>query len=310
MALSGTATTPALNFDVKGSTVTGNFDASAFTTMAMDSTTGANVFNGNFLLNAGAGTAITLIGGQNVTFGDAVGDQIQTFGIDASAFTGVLTMNGTPQTVIAITGGSNADTLRGSLSVDNIDGGAGNDTITGNAGADTLTGNTGDDVFNLDDSDSDEMVDDTINDFDAGSNSSTNDSIVYDLSSIIAVTGVVDVVDTSANTAAANDGTFVQLASDNQTVANADIVGLIGDYSNAADALANQTSWTIVYGAALADDDAYLVAYTSGANVRLAVAVNNGGAAANSDTVDILYDIAILQNVSLSNLDSGDFTAQ
>ena len=75
-------------------------------------------------------------------------------------------------------------------------------------------------------------------------------------------------------------------------------------------ALANQASWTIVYGAALADNDAYLVAYTSGANVRIAVAVNAGAASANSDLVDILVDIAILQNVSLSNLNSGDFNSE
>ena len=76
-----------------------------------------------------------------------------------------------------------------------------------------------------------------------------------------------------------------------------------------AAALAAKTSWTITYGAALTDNDAFLVAYTSGSNVRIAVAIDNGGGA-TSDAVDTLFDIAILQNVSLANLDSGDFTAQ
>lgn len=219
-------------------------------------------------------------------------------------------MTGTPSSVTTITGGTAADTLRGGTSVDTISGGDGNDTITGNAGADSLTGGSGNDTFNLDDGDTDETVADTIQDFDAGSSTTTNDSITYDISSIEAVTGVTDLVDTSANSAAATNGTFVQLGSDGQTVANADIVGLIGDYTNAANALANKTSWTITYGAALTDNDAFLVAYTSGSDVRIAVAVSAGVTLTTSDGIDTLFDIVILKNVALSNLDSGDFTAQ
>ena len=61
-----------------------------------------------------------------------------------------------------------------------------------------------------------------------------------------------------------------------------------------------------MFGAALDDNDAFMVAYTSGSNVRIALCEVNG-ASANSSTIDGMWDIAILQGVSLSNLDSGDY---
>jgi hypothetical protein len=89
--------------------------------------------------------------------------------VDATAFTGVLTITGLASKLVAtgatikggsganaitggagadvITGGKGADTLKGGNSNDNITGGAGNDAIHGEAGADNLTGGAGTDTF-------------------------------------------------------------------------------------------------------------------------------------------------------------------
>jgi hypothetical protein len=297
-----------------GADFTGNVDAGGFEFLNLMSLgTGDTADDSDndlaaITLNSVGGTTetITITGSTNLDIGGAITAEL----IDASAFTGVFdNSDGTVAGAVSIMTGSGADLIDGSAGADVIDAGSGNDRIEGKGGADLITGGSGNNTFDFDNGDTDETVSDTITDADLGTNSSTVDTFIFDISSIEAVTGVTDLVDTSANSVSATDGTFVQLASDGQTVANADMVGLIGDYTNAADALANNTSWTIVYGASLTDDDAYLVAYTSGANVRIAVAVDNGGAA-NSDAVDTLFDIAILQNVSLSNFNSGDITTE
>lgn len=281
-------------------------------TVALESTGaadgGANVVGGVLTLNnAFTSETLTITGDAALTLTGVVTADV----IDGSALTAALTLTGGTAGSSSVTGGSAADSLRGSTAADSISGGAGNDTIRGDDGSDSLTGGTGNDTFNGDNGDTDELLTatDTITDFDAGTSTTTNDSFVYDISSIEATTGVTDLVDTSANSAAGADGTYVALSSDGATVANADIVGIIGDYADAAAALAAKTNWTITYGASLTDNDAFLIAYTSGSNVNIAVAIDNGGAA-NSDSVDTIFDIAILQNVSLANLDSGDFTAQ
>jgi len=269
---------------------------------------GANVVTGTTALNNTFATeTLTITGTAALTFTGAVTADV----LDASAFTGALTMTGGTANSTSITGGTAADTLRGSASADSISGGDGADTIRGDDGADSLTGGNGNDTFNGDNGDSDELltVTDTITDFDAGTSTTSNDIFLYDITSIEATTGVTDLVDTSANSAAGGNNTYVALSTDGATVSNADIVGIIGDYADATAALAAQTSWTITYGAALTDNDAFLVAYTSGSNVRIAVAIDNGGGA-TSDAVDTLFDIAILQNVSLANLNSGDFNSQ
>ncbi|MGB0714807.1 MAG: hypothetical protein ACPGXK_02960 [Phycisphaerae bacterium] len=283
-----------------------------FETVTLDSTGaadgGANVIGTVLTLNnAFTSESLTITGDAALTLTGAVTADV----IDASALTAVLTMTAGTAGSSSVTGGTAADTLRGSTAADSISGGDGADTIRGDDGSDSLTGGNGNDIFDGDNGDTDELLTatDTITDFDAGTSTTTNDSFVYDISSIEATTGPTDLVDTSANSAAGADGTYVALSSDGATVANADIVGIIGDYTDAADALANRTSWTITYGATLTDNDAFLIAYTSGSNVRIAVAVDNGGGA-TSDAVDTIFDIAILQNVSLTNLDSGDFTAQ
>ncbi|MCH8879718.1 MAG: hypothetical protein IID34_07530 [Planctomycetes bacterium] len=286
----------------------GDLTATSFETMNLECTgtadAGSNEMQAITLNNTAATESIIITGGISLDINGVITADI----VDAGAFTGGFdNVDGGAAGAIAITTGNGIDSVRGSAGADILIAGDSNDRIQGDAGSDLLTGGNGNDTF---DQDNIAQADtDTITDFNAGTSTSSNDIFIWDISSIEAFAAVTDLVDTSANSGAAGNNTFVQLGSDGQTVANADIVGLIGDYTNAADALANQTSWTIVYGATLTDNDAYLVAYTSGSNVRIAVAVDNGGGA-NSDSVDGLFDIAILQNVSLSNLDSGDFNSE
>lgn len=306
IAVEADTTADVLNLVLDGITWTTNVTASTFETVNIASNTAANSIGGTLALTATAQTdTINVTGSAAMTFTGQVTADV----LNASTATGVITTTGGFADDVVITGGTGNDSLRGSSAADIISGGDGNDTIRGDAGADTLTGGAGNDTFNGDNGDTDETVTDTITDFDAGTSTTTNDVFVYDISSIEAVTGVTDLTDTNANSTAAADGTLVVLSSDGATVSNADVVAIIGDYANAAAALAAKTSWTIVYGAASADNDAFLVAYTSGTSVRIAVAVN-AGVAANSDAVDTLFDIAILQSTTLSTLDSGDFTAQ
>lgn len=69
--------------------------------------------------------------------------------IDASAATGVVTIDASQATTngVSIKGGAGNDILTGSAQADTIVGGAGNDTISGGAGADILTGGTGANTF-------------------------------------------------------------------------------------------------------------------------------------------------------------------
>ncbi len=258
---------------------------------------------------------VILTGSANVAVGNSVNDELADSStlveLDASAMTGAITMTGTINNgtiSVTIKSGSGNDRLLGDITADTLSGGAGNDTLIGGEGADNVTTGSGGDTVSLDNSATTTATIDTVTDFDAGTSSSTVDKIELDLSEAEGLTVATDLVDTSANSTVGNGAlTYATLSSDGATVANADIVGLIGDYADAAAALAAKASWTIVYGATLADNDAFYVAYTSGSDVRIAIVVEIG-ANANSDTIDSVTDLLILQNVTLSNLNSGDFT--
>ncbi len=109
--------------------------------------------------------------------------------VDASAYTGALTITGLSAKLIAtgatitggtgvdaitggvgadvITGGKGGDTLKGDTGNDQINGGDGGDTIFGDAGSDALTGGAGTDTFKIivGDSDSITINMDKISDF-------------------------------------------------------------------------------------------------------------------------------------------------
>jgi hypothetical protein len=317
----GTGDAGTLNFAGNGTVnITGAFTTSASATDALEiltinGTGGAITFGVDDALDGGGHDKfekLILTGGAGVTVSNEIVDSVTFVELDGSALTGSLTMTdfaNNEAAAITLKSGSGNDTLLGGDDADTLSSGTGNDTLIGGEGADNLTTGTGNDVISLDDSATTTATIDTCTDCDLGTSSTAVDTITLDLTETEGLTVVTDLVDTNANSTAGGGAmTYAALSADGGTVANADIVGIIGDYADAAAALAAKTSWTIVYGAVLADNDAFFIAYTSGANVRIAVVVETG-ANANSDTIDSVTDLLVLNNVSLSNLDSTDFNA-
>ncbi len=312
-----TGSSDALTLKTSGNgsvTVSGTIDTNVLELLTLDLTGAAVTFAVNDALDGGTDNVlqkVTVTGGASLTISNELADAASFIELDGSAMTGTMTMTDNINNSAAastVKSGSGNDTLLGGTMADTLNGGAGNDTLTGGEGADNITTGSGGDTVSLDDSATGTAGIDTVTDFDAGTSASTVDKIELDLSEAEGLTVATDLVDTSANsTSGGGTLTYTLLSSDGATVANADIVGLIGDYADAAAALAAKTSWTIVYGATLADNDAFYVAYTSGSDVRIAIVVETG-ANANSDTIDSVTDLFILQNVTLSNINSGDFT--
>ncbi|MGF1552556.1 MAG: DUF4214 domain-containing protein [Paracoccaceae bacterium] len=88
---------------------------------------------------------VEISGDTDLVLGDVAGD-LEV--VDASAFTGDLTMDdNTRGSTLLVTGGSGDDTLLGGSDDDSITGGAGDDTIDGQDGDDELTGGAGLDTF-------------------------------------------------------------------------------------------------------------------------------------------------------------------
>ncbi|MCH8851149.1 MAG: calcium-binding protein [Planctomycetes bacterium] len=310
----GDTTTDTCTVVLDNADITTNLDAPEFEDMTLESKTAANAINGNVVLNAplAGDQTLTIIGATGLTLGDTLGtDTVAADAIDASGMTGsaTLTMNSNPTVACTITGTANNDTLYGSTSGDIINGGTGNDIIGGWAGADIMSGGAGNDTFNMANGDTDDAtVTDTISDFDAGTSTTAVDTFTFDESSLEAFTGPTQMSDTSNFNVFDGDAfTVGTLSADGGIVAAVDLVIIPGDYADASVALAAQTSWTITYGAALDDNDAFLIAYKSGSNVRIAMAVNNGVASATSDLVNILIDLVTLTGVTVGNLDSTDF---
>ena len=105
------------------------------------------VLNGGTSLTSVVVTDDATTGGQNLVLTLTGGTKIAS--VDASAFTGTLSLNASASTVADnIKGGSGTDnTLTGGTGADTITGGAFNDTINGGSGADSLVGGAGNDVF-------------------------------------------------------------------------------------------------------------------------------------------------------------------
>ena len=257
---------------------------------------------------------INVSGASDITItdeGDIAGQQT----IDASNATGVVTVTFDADTEgTAITGGSGNDVLEANSGKDVIKGGAGNDTITfenSTANGDTLTGDAGNDTFKMAVDTAGTVATHTITDFNFGGASTSADILQFSLTAVEGLTTVTDLVDTSANSSAATNGTVATLSADAATVANADLVILNQNYADATAVLAGLATGgnsTITYGAALADDDAYLVAYTDGTDGYIAVATNGAAASATSDGVDSVENIIKLTGVTdFSNFDTSDF---
>jgi S-layer protein len=140
------------NFNGQNITINGfetvNLNTGATATVAQ--TVGTVTLNNDNL--SGANT-LNIGGANSLRLGGLTSNASGLLTVDASGLTGTaaLTMSAAPtfsvsNGTVKITGGANADTLRGHASVGStIDGGAGADTITGGTGADSITGGAGND---------------------------------------------------------------------------------------------------------------------------------------------------------------------
>ena len=143
----GTGTADTLNITnmlTTGDTGSGtsNYVTTGFETVTFDTSTYATA-TAQLVGTVGVGAnTFKVIGTNNFTTNGAV----TATTIDASAFTGNLTLGAAAASVTTITGGTGDDVLLGDAS-STIDGGAGDDTVTGGTGNDTLTGGAGDDTI-------------------------------------------------------------------------------------------------------------------------------------------------------------------
>ena len=155
----------------------------------------------------------------------------------------------------------------------------------------------------------------TITDMNFGTNSTAADTISVSLTAIIGLTTTTDLVDTSANTAANGDGTVVNLGTDGATIANADLVVIdTATYATEALMLAGLKTAgtaTITYGAALTDNDSFLIAYSDGTDAYIAVATAGSANLTTSEGVDSVANVVKLSGITLAglaNIDSTDYT--
>ena len=216
--------------------------------------------------------------------------------VDASAFTGVLTITGLATKLIGtgatvtggsgvdnITGGSGADTITsnagndvliGGAGNDAINGGAGADSITGGTGADTLTGGDGIDTFKWADDDTSASAIDAITDFTIAAADATYDKLDFATAS---TTHAVDKSGIDVKGATSEDDTTVTGTSKDGivTFAGADA----GNLDTFAEVLA---AVELVVEAAEADaDDSYVVGFKFGTDTYVAEysVVDDGDAA-------------------------------
>lgn len=199
-----------------------NLDLTSWETVNLESKGtadgGANVITGTTALNNAAGVQkIVVTGATNLTFTGAVtADEI-----DASAFTGVLTVTAQIQVPAVVTGGTGNDSLRGSTSGDQIDGGEGDDTIRGDQGGDTLTGGSGKDTFQFEDTAANNG-NDTVTDF-----GSTDILDFTAFATDDAPAGTVSDTGTS-NQAAADNDIWIVTDADGSTDTAAEVAALFG----------------------------------------------------------------------------------
>ena len=237
-----------------------------------------------------------------------------------------ISITGSALGVNNILGGNGGDVITGGAGVDTISGGTGSDTIVAGTGidtitftneianSDTITGGAGSDVFIMATTTAATVTAHIIKDIDLGTTSTAADTIQVSLTALEGLTTVANLSDTSSNDAANGDGTVVHLTADAQTVANADLVVIdTATYATEALMLAGLKGAgdsTITYGASLANNDGFLIAYSDGTHSYIAM-VAASGADATSQGIDSVENIITLTGVNaagLLNLDSSDFS--
>ena len=258
-----------------------------------------------------------------MTFNSTAKTLINVSAFDTSKFLSSQSFNITGSAnVDTITGSANADTINGGGGADVITGGTGSDSINGGAGADTIifqvettagdviTGGADNDIFRSTTDGAATAGVTKISDIDLGTSTTAKDTLEFSLQMVEGLTTVSDLVDTGGNTAANTNGTVVTITADAQTITEADLVVLSQTYANDAAALAGMKTAgkdTMVFSGALADNDAFLVAYTDGTNSYIAAATMSA-ATTDSDDLDSVETLVELTGVSsLANLDTTDY---
>ena len=280
------------------------------------------------VLNINA-SGVTLAGSQvhGKSYVISADNAADTLAINATVGTGeTIDVSGTATNgAVTVTGGAGGDTIIGSSTTGmSLAGAAGADVVTGGAGADTVTfvveagaGDTitlggGNDTVKSTTATAATIQAITITDFDAGTATTAKDVLQLSDTMLTGLGTTTDLVDTSANSAANGNGTVVKVTTDGGTIANADLVVLSQTYATDALALAGMAangSDTITYGAALTDNDSFLVAYGDGSgNTKVAVATTAGGTLTTSAGLDSLATIITLTGVDHTLLDSNDYS--
>jgi hypothetical protein len=293
--------------DYSGSTVTlANIEtidisASGITVAA------SHVTGSTYVFNADA-TTDTL----GVTVQSATGETVNLAG---TAAIGVVTITGAAGTDTITSSNTSATTIVGAAGADTIVGGGVVDTITflsETGAADTITGGGGNDVIKQAATTATTMVVTKITDMNLGTSATSKDTFSLSITALEGLTTTSNLSDTSSNDAANGNGTVVAVTTDGGTIANADLVVLSQVYANDTAALAGMKtagSDTITYGAALANNDSFLVAYSDGSNINIAAAT---AGAANLTTTEGLDSVAtVLQFVGITDtslIDSGDYS--
>ena len=145
-ALFENSTTVVIDNQGGGSKTLTGLTVTGITNVALSSTGKSGSSNTITTLTNSDNTVVTITGDRDLTIGSLVGNALVGSKVDASAFTGKLTVTGSTKSDILI-GGAGADTINGGAGDDTIIGGAGNDKITGGTGADKMTGGAGADTF-------------------------------------------------------------------------------------------------------------------------------------------------------------------
>jgi len=314
ITVQGSGTSDTVNLKLDNADVGGTIVATSVETLNIESAgAGAtNTVTGTTTLNTLPGDqSIVITGGSAFTFTAAV----TADAIDASALTGIFTLDAGTAGASTITGGSAADNIDTDEGLSNIvDGGAGADAIDFDIEvADVLTGGAGNDTFLMGNDTDITFVVTTITDLETG------DDLDIDISTIESNTlggaAVTDLQDGNSGSVGAGNATFVTVSVDNQAINAGDIIILGGatyaDSTAALAAVGTAGARTFTMGAVLGDNEGIILAYelTSG-GVELAVAAQNGGVNTSStlNAIDPFLNLTGVTASSLSGFDI-DFVA-
>jgi hypothetical protein len=277
------------------------------------------------ITNSGVSIAASAVtGGSYVIAGDAAGD---TLNVKVVAAVGeVVDLSGTATTgVVTLTGLGGTDTLTGSSTTgmkfvgaagaDTIVGGSGVDTVTflsETGAADTITLGGGSDVLNQTATAATTMAITKVTDMNLGTATTAADTFNLSLTAIHGLTTTTALSDTNDNDAVATDGTVVKVTTDGGIITDADLVILSQTYASdtaALNGMKTTGSDTITYGgvASLDVNDSFMIAYSDGTNLNIAVATV-GTSTTTTEGLDSVATILQFTGISSTeNLDSTDF---